>query len=363
MKLFPSIEKAYARDRQRAADAQRLAQFIAFAPAIFQVSRLMVKWGILGMLVDARDGMTAGEVANRAGISLYAAKILLEASLSAGTVKVNPETERFTASKAGWFLLTDPSARANLDFNHDVNYEGFFRLDDSLREGRPAGLEHFGSWKTIYEGLSSLPKEVQDSWFGFDHFYSDVSFPQALEVVFSLRPRRIMDVGGNTGRWALRCVSHDPGVEVTVVDLPQQIALLKDHVKGKEGAERIKTWPADMLDAASTLPEGFDVIWMSQFLDCFSEEQIVSILRKAAAVMSPHTRLCIMETFWDRQQFETASLCLTLTSVYFTALANGNSKMYLATDFERLVREAGLEVESVSDGLGWGHSIMICKKN
>ena len=45
----------------------------------------------------------------------------------------------------------------------------------------------------------------------------------------------------------------------------------------------------------------------------------------------------------------------------FTVMANGNSKMYHSDDMARLVREAGMEVESVSDGLGQGHSIMICK--
>jgi hypothetical protein len=50
-----------------------------------------------------------------------------------------------------------------------------------------------------------------------------------------------------------------------------------------------------------------------------------------------------------------------MTSLYFTVMANGNSKMYHSDDMARLVREAGMEVESVSDGLGQGHSIMICK--
>ena len=69
-----------------------------------------------------------------------------------------------------------------------------------------------------------------------------------------------------------------------------------------------------------------------------------------------------METFWDRQKFETAAYCLTLTSIYFTAMANGNSKMYHSDDMARCVRSAGLAVEKVIDGLGLGHSIMICKK-
>ena len=67
-----------------------------------------------------------------------------------------------------------------------------------------------------------------------------------------------------------------------------------------------------------------------------------------------------METLWDRQRFETAALCLTLTSLYFTAIANGNSKMYHSEDMIRLIEEAGLKVEKIHDGLGQGHSIITC---
>ena len=69
-----------------------------------------------------------------------------------------------------------------------------------------------------------------------------------------------------------------------------------------------------------------------------------------------------METFWDRQKYEPAAFCLTMTSLYFTVMANGNSKMYHSDDFIRLIGEAGLEVETIHDGLGQGHSIIVCKK-
>ena len=181
MNLFPNIEKAYTKDRLPAREAQRLAQFIAFGPIVFQASRLMLKLGILEALRD--NPLTLEEVAGKAGISIYAAKVLLEASLSIGTVIVDTETDKFSITKTGWFLLTDPSTRVNMDFNQDVNYEGFFHLEEALKEGRPAGLDHFGPWPTIYEGLSSLPAQVQKSWFGFDHFYSDHSFLQALQIL------------------------------------------------------------------------------------------------------------------------------------------------------------------------------------
>jgi hypothetical protein len=51
-----------------------------------------------------------------------------------------------------------------------------------------------------------------------------------------------------------------------------------------------------------------------------------------------------------------------MTSLYFTAIANGNSKMFHSEDLTRLVSQAGLKVETVHDNLGQGHSILVCRK-
>ena len=362
MNLFPNLKRRYSSEQFSARDAQRQAEFIAWTPVVFQVSRLMLRFGILDMLRDSSDGLTESEVSEATGLSSYAVKCLLEASLSIGTVLIDTETDRYTISKTGWFLLNDPATRVNIAFNHDVNYLGLFRLEESLREGRPAGLRQFGNWPTVYEGLSSLPKQVQDSWFAFDHFYSDSSFSEALQIVFAEhKVRSLYDVGGNTGRWALQCVGYDKDVEVTILDLPQQIEMMQGNIAGKPGADRIKGYGINLLDKEASFPQregGLDAIWMSQFLDCFSEEEIVSILRRTKKVMTSNTRLFIMETFWDRQRFEPAAFCLTMTSLYFSAIANGNSKMYHSDDMKRLVHEVGLEVEAIHDGLGQGHSIM-----
>ena len=153
---------------------------------------------------------------------------------------------------------------------------------------------------------------------------------------------------------------------VTVCDLPQQIALMRAATNGEEGAERIDGIGMNLLDDQQDFPtdKQYDVIWMSQFLDCFSEEQIVSILRRAAKIMTPKTRIYIMETLWDRQKYAPAAFCLTQTSLYFTALANGNSKMYNTDDMTRLIEAAGLKVEKIMDHIGnGGHSVLICDQN
>jgi len=361
MNLSKTLTEQYTKEHLSAKEAQRLAELIAFGPIVFQVSRIMLKWGIFDML---REGdYTLEEIVAEKRISRYAAKCLLEASLTIGTILINKETEKYSLSKAGWFLLIDPATRVDIDFNHDVNYIGMFRLEDALKEGRPVGLEHFGPWPTVYEGLSQLPEDAQKSWFAFDHFYSDHSFDQALQIVFERKPKTLLDVGGNTGRWALQCVGYDSQVEVTIVDLPQQIEMMHQQIKGKDGAERISGFGTNLLDPKNQFPTDrhYDAIWMSQFLDCFSEEQIQSILERTAAIMDRDSRLFIMETLWDRQKYDPAALALTQTSLYFTAIANGNSKMYHSDDLIAIVEKVGMEIETIHDYLGHGHSIMVLR--
>ena len=137
MNLSAALQKKYTKEQLSAREAQRLAEFIAWGPVVFQASRLMVKWGIFELLRDADNGLTRQEICDQTGLSDYAVKCLLEASLSIGTILVDPETDRFTLSKIGWFLLNNPVTRVNIDFNHDVNYEGWFHLEESLKEGKP----------------------------------------------------------------------------------------------------------------------------------------------------------------------------------------------------------------------------------
>ena len=94
---------------------------------------------------------------------------------------------------------------------------------------------------------------MKESWLNFDHFYSDESFEEALKIVFDeYQVKRLYDVGGNTGKWALQCVGYSKNAEVTILDLPQQIKMMQENTAGKQGAERIKGFPINLLDEQAT---------------------------------------------------------------------------------------------------------------
>lgn len=343
-----------------ALEAKYEAQKIAFAPIVFQAVRTAKSLKILDLIDNSKSGITDEEIASQLNIGIYGVEVLLDLIRFMKVVEID-EDGKNKLSKIGYFLLHDDLTVVNMDFVHDVCYEGLFFLEDAIKTGKPSGLKVFGEWDTIYEGLSKLPQHVQDSWFGFDHFYSDGSFSTALEFVFKQPIKTLYDVGGNTGKWAKNCVEFHPSVNIVIHDLPGQLNKAKQTLAEHEHGNRVEFREVDLLNDDYVFQGSPDAIWMSQFLDCFSKEEIISILKRAAKVMTKESSLYIMETYWDRQAFDVAEFSLHCTSLYFTAMANGNSRMYHSKDMMKCLSAAGMYIDDEVDNIGVSHTIFRCK--
>lgn len=345
----------FAPARLRGLPARFEAQKIAFGPVVFQCVRVAWKSGLLARL-DAVGQASVAELSTSGTLSEYAISVILETALSAGVVR--REDGLYSLTRVGDNVLHDEMTQINIDYVHDVCYQGLFALDACLREEKPLGLKALGDWPTVYEGLSVLPEPARTSWFNFDHYYSDSAFVQALPHVFGRRPRRLMDIGANTGKWTLHCLRHDPDVRLTLLDLPVQLAQARVTLEQAGLLERADLHPIDILDFSAPFPAGMDAVWMSQFLTCFSAEAIGHIFRRAATCLAPGGSVWVLDTFWDRQRHEIASYCLINTSPYFTAIASGNSKMYESGAIVALAAAQGLALVETFDDLGLSHSLL-----
>ena len=351
----------FSKDKLTAFEAKETAQWIAFGPVIFQVARALRNLGILKLIEESdKAGLTVEEIAAKLKFSMYGVRVLLESGLGMGLVLKNEK--KFTLGKTGYFILHDPLTIRNMDFVHDINYKGLFYLEESIKTGNPVGLKEFGNWKTIYEGLSQLPEQAQKSWLNFDHFFSDDAFPYVLPLVYKDGIKKLLDVGGNTGKWAIASVNYATDIHVTIMDLPGQLNMAKTRIEEKGLTDRVSFLAANILDESEKFPKGFDVIWLSQCLDCFSETEIVSILKRCSEALSDEGQVIILEPFWDKQKFEIAAFCLQQTSIYFTALANGNSQMYSAATFFTCIEQAGFEIVEEMNHIGLSQTLLKCKK-
>lgn len=347
-------------DTKTALEAQYEAQRIAFAPIVFQVARSMRDLGILEALYsNDKKGLTLNEIVKETGLSKYGVQTLLETSLSADIVKIN--NDKYHITKTGYFLLKDKMTRINMDYNHDVNYQGLYYLEDAIKEGKASGLKVFGEWETIYPALSSLPTKAQNSWFAFDHYYSDTAFEEAIQILLRNKPKKILDIGGNTGKFSIKLAQTDTNTHITILDLPEQIKLAQENINNTHLEHQIDFIGLNILDHTKKIPNGYDIIWMSQFLDCFNEEDIVQLLKRVKESMHKDAYVYIMEPLWDKQRFETSAYCIINTSPYFTAMANGYSKMFNSADMIDYINKAGLHVVEEIDNIGICQSILICK--
>jgi len=346
-------------DKLTALQAKEKAQWIAFGPVVFQTARILRDTGILRIVEEHPDGLTQEQVATELKLPAYGVRVLMEAALGIGLLVFRDGVYKIT--KTSTFILHDRLTQVNMDFTQDVCYNGMFYLEDAILNGKPEGLKVFGNWSTIYEGLSKLPEHVQKSWFGFDHFYSDYAFPEVLQHVFKSNPKRLLDIGGNTGKWSIQCAAFSPEVTVTIMDLPGQVGMAKTRIEEKGLADRINFYETNILDESQPFPKGFEAIWMSQFLDCFSEDEIRSILRRCRGALTDDGVVYILEPFWDRQRFEVSAFVLQQTSLYFTAMANGNSQMYHSGVFIRCVEDAGFDVTIEKDLIGVSHTLLTCR--
>ena len=359
-------------DNIRAVDAKFEAQKIAFAPMCYQAVRTMLELGMMQAINDAGDaGITRKELAEKAKISEYGAGVLCEMALGMNVIKLSQDSEagsadkeKFVIGKIGWMLLEDDLTKVNFWFTNDICYEGAWKLKESIINGKPEGLKVFGDqWTTVYEALSTLPDKPKKSWFEFDHFYSDIAFPETLPIVFAEKPKTMLDIGGNTGKWSLACCRYNPDVKMTIVDLPGQANVAKKNAAEAGFADRIDFSMGNILDDTTKLPENPDAVWMSQFLDCFSLKQITKILKKVYEAATPETNVFVLEPLWDKQRFEASSYSLQATSLYFTCIANGNSKMYRYEELVNAIGEAGFELKTAHHNLGSNaYSLLVFRK-
>ena len=348
-------------DTLSAVEAISQAQFIAFAPYIFQAAVLLRDKGILKVVDEAKlQGISVEVVRDKVNMSHYAVRVLLEAGLGIGLVY--RREGNYYLTKTGHFFINNQMSVVNTDFMKDVCYNGAQELESSLEKGKPEGLKYLGDWETIYQGLSLLKEPAKTSWFNFDHYYSDNAFPEALPLVFASKPRRIMDIGANTGKFTLACLDYDDDVKVGLVDLQVQLNVAKQNIEDAGYVGRTEYYTVNMLDQQASLPKGYDIIWMSQFLDCFADDEIVSILRKCHEALDENGRVFINETFWDVQRFPASALSLQMTSLYFTTMANGNSQMYDSEVFLQFIDQAGFDVVQQHDNIGLSHTVLELKK-
>ncbi len=333
------------------------AQRIAFAPLTFQAIGSMLDFGILELL--DKESLSLSKITEKLNLSEYTLKTLIEIGEVSGIIKKNSD-KTYSIAPLGKIFLYDKMTKVNFNFVRDVCYLGASEMSTSFVNEKPEGLNKFiQKSDTIYPLIPSLPQKIKQSWYEFDHFYSDNCFEIIYKIITSNSPSKIFDIGGNTGKFERICLKNNPNTDITMIDLPENIEAVcrNDELKG------CKFHAKNVLNNEKPFPKMTGAILMSQFLDCFSKKQIKFILTNIEKSIDNNTKIYILEPFTDNQNFDGARFSLVHTSLYFTCMANGNSKMYTKLEMIELIEKSNLIVTNIYENIGpFDYTLLECKK-
>lgn len=105
--------------------------------------------------------------------------------------------------------------------------------------------------------------------------------------------QRMLDVGGNSGEFALRVCRQHPTLRATVYDLPVVCDIGAAHLRGEPEADRIDFVKADR--AGGILPSGYDLISFKSMLHDWPDEPMRDFLARAHEALAPDGTLLIYE--------------------------------------------------------------------
>lgn len=110
--------------------------------------------------------------------------------------------------------------------------------------------------------------------------------------------QRLLDVGGNSGEFALQICRREPQLRATVVDLPVVCAVGARHLQGEPEADRIQFLPANMLD--DPFPAGHDLITWKSVLHDWPDQHMQHLIQKTWQALPTAGRILIFERQkWD----------------------------------------------------------------
>jgi ubiquinone/menaquinone biosynthesis C-methylase UbiE len=109
--------------------------------------------------------------------------------------------------------------------------------------------------------------------------------------------KRVLDVGGGSGAYAVAFVRAKKGIEATVFDLPNVVPLTKKYVQAAGLSERIHFTEGDY--TKHNLGAGFDLVFLSAIIHSNSEKENRRLIRKCAGALRPGGRVVVQDFIMD----------------------------------------------------------------
>ena len=261
--------------------------------------------------------------------------MLLDALTSLALLEKRDNFYVATPFAASTLSKSSPGYMGHIIMHHHHLMAGWSRLDEAVQSGGP-----------IRERVSHGDDEIVRESFLMGMFnLASLLAPKIAKFIDLSGCRRLLDLGGGPGTYAIHFCLANPELSAVIYDLPTTRSFAERTIDRFDLSQRISFTAGDyQLDP---VPTGFDAAWLSHILHADGPSACAELLRKAVSALNPGGILMVQEFILDNAK----------DGPQFPALFSLN--MLLGTEAGQSYSESELAVMMTEAGLSDVHRLAL----
>lgn len=159
--------------------------------------------------------------------------------------------------------------------------------------------------------------------------------PALAEAIVPQGARRILDLGGGSGFYAIALVKKDPSVRVAIWERPAVLKVAQEFALAHGVSDRIECVAGDFL--RDPFPQGFDGVLLSNILHDWDLPECHALLKRIRAGINAQARVWIHDVYLNDRLDGPLALALYSTALF--TLTEGRA--YSAGEYRAMLRQTG----------------------
>lgn len=229
------------------------------------------------------EGMHSRDLAQALHADNTALKRFLNVLVDAGLLEHENGFYR-TSGASSRYLVKGKRDYLGNRVHHYANLWHFWEgLEERVRSGRGKEPDP--------EYLNAFPGRLKDYLAAMD----DGAAPKAETIARALAIGgciSMLDIGCGPGTYAVAFAEYNHNLAVTMLDLELNLCHAREKIDKSRAGERIRAFPCQVLE--DEIPGcGYDLVFISNLIHLYAEEEVRHILAKAWDVLAPSGRMVI----------------------------------------------------------------------
>lgn len=280
-------------------------------------SRVLLTANNFGIFEFLKSPRTAEDIALTLKTDLRATEILLDALTGLELLKKSSNKYR-NSPKANRFLISSsPYYQGNIIKHGDAIWRNWTELDEVIKTGKPAHKAY-----------------NHDSFIRGMHDISKIKAKNVIKLINLKGVKKALDLGGGPGTYSIELARK--GISVTLFDLPETIKISREIIE-ESGIKSIDYIEGDFL--SDSIGNNYDLIFISQVLHAFSEDDNINIIKKSAEALNPGGKIIVQEFIIGNDRiYPTKSALFSVNMLVNT----GGGRCYPSPEIKKWLYNAGL---------------------